>query len=211
VPQVTEPAALHDDPAIAAALAGLTPAQRETLLTTGGQKALAAEREQSKTARAEATAAKAAQDAITLSIGKALGLVKDNEPADPEAVARQLADSGSETKQAKIELAVFKAALTVGADPGALLDSRAFMVALKDIDPSDSAAVTAAITTAVTDNPRLGAAPGSRLPAPNPAQGSSANGAGPDLDTQIADATKAGNFQLAIALKEQRHASASKS
>ena len=167
---------LHDDPVIAAALEGLTPAQRETLLTTGGQKALAAERGDAKTARAEATAAKAAQDAITLSIGKALGLVKDDDPVDSAAVAQRLAESGADARQARVELAVYRAAGTI-ADPGALLDSTSFLASLKDIDPTDSAAITAAITAAVESNPRLGAASeGPRAPRPDLSQASGANG-----------------------------------
>jgi hypothetical protein len=155
---------------------------------------------------AKAQAAAEARNEFAQTIGKALGLIKGDEVTDPVKLAEQLTTSGAETRKAQVALAVYQAAGTI-ADPGALLDSTSFLASLKDIDPSDSAAITAAITAAVTSNPRLGAAPGSRLPAPNPAQGSSGAGAGPDLDTQIADATKAGNIQLAIALKQQRAAS----
>ena len=110
----------------------------------------------------------------------------ESEPASPEptpeppaaADAEQLTASVVETRKAQIALAVFRAA-GAAADPADLLDSASFMASIEDIDPDDSEAITAAITTAVASNPRLGAVP-SRLPAPNPAQGSS--GSGPTYD-----------------------------
>jgi hypothetical protein len=121
--------------------------------------------------------AQAATDARQ-QILKDLGLIKDDEVADPAKIAAQLAASGADARQARVELAVYRAAGTI-ADPGALLDSTSFLVSLKDIDPADSAAVTAAITAAVESNPRLGAASegnGPRAPRPDPSQGSGANG-----------------------------------
>lgn len=118
--------------------------------------------------------AQAATDARQ-ELAKALGLIKGDEPADPVKLAEQLTVEKAEARQARVELAVYRAA-GPSADPSALLDSTSFLASLKDIDPSDSAAVTAAITAAVASNPRLGAAPGSRLPAPNIAQGSAGSG-----------------------------------
>ena len=154
-------------------------------------------------------AAEQARTEIAQTVGKALGFVKDDEPVDPTKLTEQLTAAGADARQAKIELAVFRASQATDADPSALLDSTSFLAKLKDIDPTDSAAVTAAITSAVASNPRLGAAPGTpRPPAPNPAQGSSASGSGaPDFKKQIADAMKAGDIGLSIALEEQRAAS----
>jgi hypothetical protein len=154
---------------------------------------------------AKAQAADEARNELAQTIGKALGLVKD-EPVDPAKLTEQLLSAQTGTKQAQIELAVFRASGAVNGDPSALLDSRAFLAKLADIDPADSAAVAAAITAAVAENPRLGVQAGPRVPAPNPAQGSSANGSGTDLDAQIDAATKSGQFQRAIALKQQRAA-----
>lgn len=204
----TDPPAkpLHEDPAIAKALEGLTEEQRATLLTTGGKNALAARLEEAKEAKAKAaTAAETARAELAQSIGKALGLVKDD-PIDPAKLTEELTAEKTAAQHARVELAVFKAAGAVNGDPAALLDSTSFLKSLDGIDPTDTAAVQAAIQTAITANPRLGVETGPRQPAPNPAQGSSASGA-PDLSMQIAEATKAGNHALAITLKRQLAAS----
>lgn len=150
---------------------------------------------------AKAQAAEEARSALAQEIGKALGLVKDDEPADPVKLTEQLTAAGADARQAKIELAVYRAAQATDADPNALLDSRVFLAKLADVDPSDSAAVTAAITEAVTANPRLGKVeaptPGMR---PNPAQGRSAS-APLGLAEQIAAAEKAGDAKATIRLK----------
>lgn len=155
---------------------------------------------------AKAQAAEDAKKELAQTIGKALGLVED-EQIDPAKLTESLTTSQAEAKQARVELAVFRNAATAGGDPAALLDSTTFLKSVAAIDPSDSAAIAAAITKAVEANPRLGAAPGDiRVPAPNPAQGSSASGA-PGIQAQIDAATKAGNHRLAIALKRQLAAS----
>lgn len=162
-------------------------------------------RRENGTARtnAKAQAATEARNELAQTIGKALGLVAD-EPVDPAKLTEQLTSEQAKARQAQVELAVFRAAGDAAGDPAALLDSRTFLAKLADIDPSDTAAVTAAITAAVAENPRLGVPAGPRVPAPNPATGSSANGTAPDIDAQIAAATKAGNYGLAISLKRQR-------
>lgn len=108
---------------------------------------------------AKATAAQEATDALTQRLGKALGLIKDGDEApDAEALTAQLTEQSSAARTAQVELAIFKAATGAGADPQALLDSRSFLDSIKDIDPTDGAAITTAITTATTNNPRLKAA-----------------------------------------------------
>lgn len=117
---------------------------------------LRAENAKDRTA-AKTTAAEDATKALTESIGKALGLIKDGDNApDPAALTAQLADAATAAQASQRELAVFKTAATVpGADTQALLDSRAFMTAIKDIEPTDTAALKTAIEKALTDNPRL--------------------------------------------------------
>lgn len=205
-PKIEPPAPLHEDPAIAKALEGLSEEQRATLLTTGGKNALAARAEEVKAAKAAAiTAAEAARNELAQSIGKILN-PDATEPLDAAKLTEQLTAEKTATQHARVELAVFKAAPAANGDPAALLDSQSFLASLKDVDPTDTAAVQAAITAAVTANPRLGVAPADptapRIPAPNPAQGSSAAGA-PGIEARIAEATKAGNHALAISLKRQ--------
>lgn len=125
---------------------------------------------------AKAQAAEDARKELAQTIGRALGLVED-EQMDPAKLTESLTASQAEAKRARVELAVFRNAATAGGDPNALLDSSSFLATLDAIDPADSAAVTAAIEAAVAGNARLGAAPGSpKVPAPNPAQGAGAGG-----------------------------------
>lgn len=158
---------------------------------------------------ARTNAKQAAADEARAELARSIGEILNPgsaEALDPAKLTESLTTSQAEAKQARVELAVFRAAGAVNGDPAALLDSTSFLKSLADVDPSDSAAVQAAITKAVTDNPRLGVAPNEpRTPAPNPAQGTSASGA-PGFDSQIAEATKAGNHLLAISLKQQRAA-----
>ena len=125
---------------------------------------------------AKAQAAEEARKELAQQIGKAIGLVE--EVTDPAKLTEQLAASQTDAQRARVELAVFRSASAVNGDPAALLDSTSFLKSLDGIDANDAAAVQAAISTAITANPRLGAAPQSRTPAPNPAQGASASGAG---------------------------------
>lgn len=153
---------------------------------------------------AKAQAAEAAKAELAQTIGKALGLVQD-EPIDPAKLTESLTASQAEAKQARVELAVFKAAATAGGDPAALLDSSSFLASLAAVDPSDSAAVTAAIQAAVTANPRLGAAPaGPTPPAPNPAQGASATGAPTANQLTTADMARMTPAEIDKATREGR-------
>lgn len=152
--------------------------------------------------QAKAQAADEARTELAQTIGKALGLVKD-EPIDPAALTEQLTKSQTDAKQARVELAVFRTAAQAGGDPAALLDSSSFLKSLDGIDPADEAAVKAAVETAVAANPRLGAAPSDpRTPAPIPGQG--ASGQPQNIDAQIAEAMKAGDYARAISLKRQK-------
>lgn len=112
----------------------------------------------------------AADDAradLAQQIGKALGLVKDDAPADPAQLTQQLAAEQAKARQTAVELAVYRTAPAAGANPDALLDSRAFADAVATLDPTDTDAITAAVKAAITANPRLA---GQQAPA-GPARG----------------------------------------
>ncbi len=53
----------------------------------------------------------------------ALGLVED-EPIDPAKLTESLTTAQAEAKNARVELAIFRAAAAAGGDPAALLDSQ---------------------------------------------------------------------------------------
>ena len=111
---------------------------------------------------AKAQAADEARTALVQELGKALGLVKDGEQAPkPEELTAQVQAAQQAARAAQVELAVHRAAGTHKADPSALLDSRAFLAKVADLDPTADdfgEKVTAAIKQAVTDTPTLLAA-----------------------------------------------------
>ncbi|MFF4989634.1 hypothetical protein ACFY19_20745 [Streptosporangium saharense] len=123
-------------------------------------------------ARANETKAKANKAALDKASGEhkamldriaeALGIKGKEE--DPKVLADQLTTKLGTTegdlRSARVELAVYKAAGAHGGDADALLDSRAFVKALGDLDPSDDGfgdAVAEAIKAAVKANPKLAA------------------------------------------------------
>jgi hypothetical protein len=85
---------------------------------------------------------------------------------DPVKLTEQLTTTQAQAKAAALELAIFKAAGTAGANANALTDRRSFMNAVKDLDPAAEDFATKlgeAITTATTADPTLkqsGRAPG---------------------------------------------------
>lgn len=151
---------------------------------------------------AKQNAADEARKDLAQQIGKALGLVED-EQVDPAKLTEQLSAATTEAKQNAVALAVFHAAAAAGADATALLDSRSFMAKLATVDPADATAVTAAITEAVQANQAFATATTPRLPAPNPALGSSASGA-PDAAALIEAARAKGDWKTVIALENQK-------
>lgn len=118
---------------------------------------------------AKQAAADAAVADVTSKLAKALGLVKDDTPADPKALAdaiaqkeAALAEREAALRAKDVELAVWARADKQSAKAGALLDSRAFVKAISGLDPSDKGFATAlddAIKAAVKDNPGFAAAP----------------------------------------------------
>ncbi|MFF3353376.1 hypothetical protein ACFYWN_12125 [Streptomyces sp. NPDC002917] len=108
---------------------------------------------------AKQQAADDARAELAQQIGKALGIVQDDQTADPAKLTEQLTASQAAARQTAVQLAVYRTAAAAGGDADALLDSRSFIDTLTDVDPADATAVTAAITAAVTANPKLAAAP----------------------------------------------------
>jgi hypothetical protein len=112
---------------------------------------------------AKATAADEARTALVQELGKALGLVKDGQAAPTaDQLTAQVQASQADARTARVELAVHQRAATHQGDPAALLDSRAFLAKIADLDPTGedfTTQVDNAIKAAVADNPKLKAAP----------------------------------------------------
>lgn len=124
---------------------------------------LAAARDEAYQNRVKAREAKEAADTaaskydqLVQTLGKGLGLIKDDDgeaPApDAEALAAQVAEAQTKATESARELAVYKAAATNGADPTKLLDSRSFLASIAEVDHGDEAALSAAIKAAVQGN-----------------------------------------------------------
>lgn len=176
------------------------PADPAAGLDDNAQKVIKAIRGDYKSEREKRQAAETRAQNIEAAIKTALGLTEA--PPDPAALTAQLTEVQQAARQAQVELAVYRAAQSANINANALLDSRTFMLAIKDVDPSDTEALSAAMTAAVEANPLLAPQPTRRAPAPNPAQGSSANGA-PSLHDQIAEAQKRGDYKTVISLNTQ--------
>ena len=112
---------------------------------------------------AKATAADEARTALVQELGKALGLVKDgDETPKPEELTAQANAAQAAAREAQVQLAVYRTAGAHQGDPSALLDSRAFLAKVADLDPAAAdfqTKVDAAVKAAVADNPKLKAAP----------------------------------------------------
>ena len=80
---------------------------------------------------------------------------KGDEKPSAEALTKALTERDTAAKQAQTELAVYKAAAKQGADADALLDSRAFLAKIAELDPTKTADIDKAIKEAVTNNPKL--------------------------------------------------------
>lgn len=141
--------------ALAAAIAAADAPESQTLDTQPDwvQKIVRDARAEAAQYRTTAkTAAQAAQQELTDKMAALLGLKPE---LDPETLAASLKQSQSEAQARARELAVYKAAVASGANVDRLMDSRSVMDSVADIDPTDIAAITAAITAATTANPYL--------------------------------------------------------
>ncbi|MFD3902975.1 hypothetical protein HXS80_20515 [Streptomyces sp. CB04723] len=133
----------------------------ESTLPPWAQKALTDARAEAGKTRVTAKQ-KAAQEAREELLAQFTALIdpsKGEQPATAEQLTQQLTQSQQQARQTAVELTVYRTARDAGGDPDALLDSVQFVRSLADIDPTDTAAVTAAIQAAVTANPKLGTAP----------------------------------------------------
>lgn len=138
---------------------GVTEAQTVEELPDWAQRELRRGRDDSGRYRSERDAAKTEADERIQAILKAAGIEPDEDsnedPVQAAAAAREQAEA--DARAARVELAVFRAAPDNNADATALLDSRAFLARVQDLDPTDTDALAAAIGQAVEDNPRLAA------------------------------------------------------
>jgi hypothetical protein len=180
---------------------------------------------QKKLADANAEAAKARvtakENAAKEERDRILALLSPDaaEPLTPEQLQQQLAEArtqGTTAQQAAaaaaIELSVFRTAQRLGANADALLDSRTFCDGIDalDIDPSDTAAFTAAVTekvnAALAANPALRAGPTAGRSGGDMGGGGGSGDGALTLDAQIEAAQKAGNIGLSMRLKRHRAA-----
>ena len=143
-------------------------------------------KQRAKTAEETAKAAESKSQATLDAVAVALGL-KPDPKADPAQLAKAAANERDQAQQAartaSVELAVYRAAGKAKADPDALLDSRAFIGAVNDLDPTDTDfanKVAEAITEAVEANPKLAATQTSTEGGQGPArqQGADHSGSG---------------------------------
>ena len=110
---------------------------------------------------AKQKAADAAQASLVQQIGKALGLIKDDDdPPTPEDLTRQLTAEQDAKRTAQAALAVYRAAQGI-ADPDMLTDSTRFQKALDGVDITDQQAVTDAVKAFIKDHPQYA---GTRAP-----------------------------------------------
>ncbi|MFE7073797.1 hypothetical protein ACFU96_27290 [Streptomyces sp. NPDC057620] len=135
------------------------------------EKELAAANREAGKARTDAKkqAADDAVAALTKQLGKALGFVKDDTPPDPKALAEAIAqkdttisEKDSVIRAQKVEIAVWGRADKLKARAGALLDSRAFIASIAELDPSDKGftdALDKAIKDAVDGNKAFAVTP----------------------------------------------------
>ncbi|WP_432077823.1 hypothetical protein [Streptomyces sp. YPW6] len=176
------------------------------------------EAEKAKRTAAEQKA-KDDQAAFMKKVAVAFGLETDEKkPPTPEELAKQLTEAQNETKafrdaarQAQVESAVHRKAARLGADPEALLDSRAFEKALGYLDPSAddfTSAMEEAVKQALKANPKLAAkVPEPKGPEPTPAGGAPMDGAGGGKrQLGEADRKRMTPEQIAKAVKEGRFA-----
>ena len=88
-------------------------------------------------------------------LAKALGLKSDDAPPDPEKLTQEVTAAQEQARSAQRELAVYRLAGAHEANANELLDSASFLASIKDVDPTDGAAMDAAIKAAVDSNPKF--------------------------------------------------------
>ena len=155
---------------------------------------LKAARDEAAQNRIKAREATEQKDALIQQLGKALGLIKDDdgkgEGPDAEALAAQVEKSQAEATTAARELAVYKAAASNGADPAKLLDSRSFLSSIENVDHTDEAAIGKAIKAAVEGNRSFASVRATGASTADTASGPG-GGSTPKGEVSIADAVAA--------------------
>lgn len=151
---------------------------------------LAGERDKRQAAETKLAEAETERNSQLDAIAKALGLKPEEKP-DPEKLAASLSAAQDETRQARVENAVLKAASRHGVSPDALTDSRSFMAKVADLDPADEkfiGKVDEAIKAAVEANPNLSVEAGQSRPSrPVSAQGNGGAAAAPGSGDWLRD------------------------
>ncbi|WP_058036888.1 hypothetical protein [Rhodococcus sp. KB6] len=135
-------------------------------------------------------------------------------PPDPAKLSTDLTAAQRGEREARIENAILRHATSAEANANSLIDSRSFMAKIESLDLDPAAAdfadkIKAEITTAVTANPSLKITAPVSVGVVVPGEGNTPANT-PDLDAQIAAATKAGDIHKAMALKSQKLQAASK-
>lgn len=137
---------------------------------------LATERDKRQALETQVNDLKTAQQEQMDALAKALGLKTEDAPPDPAALTAQVEAAQADAREAQRQLAVFQNAGE--GDPKRLLDSASFLRSIKDIDPTDTDKIAAAVAAAVEADPLLKAAQpaatppfpgGPRTPAPKTA------------------------------------------
>lgn len=130
-------------------------------------------------------------------LAEALGLKPAaDSPPDPAELTAQIEAEKANARAAALELAVFKAAADpeVNANAARLLDSTKFLGSLKDIDPSDTAAVQGAIKAAVEADELFKATPAAPIPpfpgGPRPTPSTQAGSLGEAIQRRLNQATR---------------------
>lgn len=132
-------------------------------------------------------AADEAQAALTKSIGKALGLIKDDEKPDPAKLTEQLTATQAEARTLKVERALDKAARKHGADEDLLVAVLAHNGELKKLDPTAddfTKTLDALVKTTVDANPKLKA---TQAAAASGVDGAGGSGEKPPADPKSVD------------------------
>lgn len=118
-------------------------------------KALSRQHEKRSKDNADVAQSAAGQRELLTKVAEALGLpTGDAKQLDPAAVEAQLNAAKAATAAQHRENGVLRAASKLGADGDALLDSRAFLTTIAELDPTDTAGINAAIAEAVKANSR---------------------------------------------------------
>jgi hypothetical protein len=101
------------------------------------------------------TAAEEAEKSFVEKLGKALGLIKEDEAPDPAKLTEQLTQKDARLRQTELELAIHKAAGAKKLNADELLDSRSFMERAQKADLSEPGAIAALLDEVAAGNSRF--------------------------------------------------------